>query len=132
MVKEGDEFRSIERQLANAPDPLLPFGGLGFLKVPPVHFMEAVGIQGEADNLFDEPFPVLHGKMLAESCLELGDQVLVDPANDRIDIRHRCTILLAKGVPWPGDEASGQGGPSIALNAGAAAELGERAEARLS
>ena len=111
MVKEGDESRSIERQLTNAPDPLLPFGGLGFLKVPPVHFMEAVGIQGEADNLFDELFPVLRGKMLAESCLELGDQVLVDPANDRIDIRHGARSSWRRGFPGQAMRRAARKGP---------------------
>jgi len=52
--------------------------------------MRANGLaQRQADDLFDEPVPVLPSKVFTQAGLELGDQLFVDLADDGFDGGHR-------------------------------------------
>ena len=86
LLDESDEFPPVEGKLANTRDPLSPFSSLGLLKVSAIHLIEAVSIQREAHDLFDELALSLEHKAFTQPCLELRNQLLVDLANDGFDV----------------------------------------------
>ena len=59
----------------------------------PVHLMQAVGVECEANNLVNQPFFVLSDQKLTELILKLWHKILVDLPNHGFDGGHSGTSL---------------------------------------
>jgi hypothetical protein len=57
-----------------------------------------MGIEGQANDLVDEPFFVLGDQKLAQLILELRDEILVDLPNHGFDGGHSDTSLAIKNI----------------------------------
>ena len=84
-----------------------PCPRLRLLLAAPVDLLEAVGVEGQAHDLVDEPLAVLVGERGAQPLLELRRQLTVDGPNQGVDGRHTNTLPSLGPVDLPLGHADG-------------------------
>ena len=88
-------------KLAHPPNPFKPLRRLDSMEMAAIHLVKAVGIQGEAHDLLNEPFSVLCGEMFTQLRLELRDKLSVDLAYNRLDVGHLPNLLVSRCLKRP-------------------------------
>jgi hypothetical protein len=88
LAGEGDQLVTVEGKPADPFEARQPSGSLRLQQVTTVHLVQAVRVERQPNDLFDEPVSILRGEMLPQPGLEVRDDLLVDLADDRLDGWH--------------------------------------------
>src|SRR5262249_43052484 len=87
-LQEYGEGGGIERQRPEPPDTLRPVGGGVFGGRFPLGRLHALRVQGQPDDLIDEPGFVAGVQVAAQTLFELRRQFPVDVPDDRLNGLH--------------------------------------------